>query len=60
MPHLDWVHTLIAPPTDPRPAPGTGSWERAPPPLRPETLRVPPYEGLAAWESMTTRNTQPH
>ena len=53
VPHLGWVHTLIAPPTDPRPAPSTGGRERAPP--RPETLRIPPHEGLAAWESGTAR-----
>ena len=47
-PHLGWVHTLIAPPTDPRPAPSTGGRERAAPPPKPETLRIPPYEGLAA------------
>ena len=56
VPHLGWVHTLIAPPTDPRPAPSTGGRERAAPPPRPETLRIPPYEGLAAWESGTARS----
>ena len=56
VPHLGWVHTLIAPPTDPRPAPSTGCRERAALPPRPETLRIPPYEGLAAWESGTARN----
>ena len=35
VPHLCWVHTLIAPPTDPRPAPSTGARERAAPPPRP-------------------------
>ena len=50
VPHLGWVHTLIAPPTDPRPAPSTGGRERVAPPPRPETLHIPPYEGLAAWE----------
>ena len=54
VPHLGWVHTLIAPPMDPRPAPSIGGRERAAPPPRPETLRIPPYEGLAAWESGTT------
>ena len=44
---------LIAPPTDPRPAPNTGGRERAAPPPRPETLRIPPHEGPAAWESGT-------
>ena len=53
VPHLGWVHTLIAPPTDPRPAPSTRGRERAAPPPRPETLRIPPYECLAAWESRT-------
>ena len=53
VPHLGWVHTLIAPRTDPRPASSTGGRERAAPPPRPETLRIPPYEGLAAWESRT-------
>ena len=56
VPHLGWVHTLIAPPTDPRPAPSTGGWERAAPPLRPETLRIPPHEGLAATESENARD----
>ena len=56
IPHLGWVHTLIAPPTDPRPAPSTGGRERAAPPPRPETLRIPPYEGLATWESGTARS----
>ena len=50
VPHPGWVHTLIAPPTDPRPAPSTGGREQAAPPPRPETLRIPPHEGLAAWE----------
>ena len=56
VPHLGWVHTLIAPPTNPRPAPSTGGRERAAPPPRPETLRIPPYEGLAACESGTARS----
>ena len=51
--HLGWAHTLIAPPRDPRPAPSTGGRERAAPPPRPETLRIPPYEGLAEWEGRT-------
>ena len=54
--HLGWVHTLIAPPTDPRTGPSTGGQERVAPPRRPETLRIPPYEGLAAWESGTARD----
>ena len=53
VPHLGWVHILIAPPTDPRTAPSTGGRERAAPPPGPETLRIPPHEGLAAWESGT-------
>ena len=56
VPHLGWVHTLIAPPTDFRPAPSTRGRERAAPPPRRETLCIPPYEGLAAWESRTTRS----
>ena len=56
VPHLGWVHTLIAPLTDPRPAPGTRSREQAAPRPRPETLRIPPHEGLVAWESGTARN----
>ena len=56
VPDLGWVHTLIAPPTDHRPAPSTGGRERAAPPRRPETLRIPPHEGLAAWESGTARD----
>ena len=46
VPHLGRAHTLIAPPTDPRPAPSTGGRERA----------APPYEGLAQWESRTARD----
>ena len=56
VPHLGWVHTLIAPPTDPRPAPGTGGRERAAPPPRPDNHRIPPHEGLAAWGSGTARS----
>ena len=56
VPHLGWVHTLIAPRTDPRPAPSTGGRERAAPPPRPNNLRIPPHEGLAAWESGTARS----
>ena len=48
VPNLGWVHTLIAPPTDPRPAPTTGGRERAAPPPRPDNLRIPPHEGLEA------------
>ena len=53
VPHLSSVHTLITPLTDPRPAPSTGGRERAAPPPRPDNLRIPPHEGLAAWESGT-------
>ena len=56
VPHLGWVHTLIAPPTDPRPAPSTGGRERAAPRPRPDNLRIPPHAGLAAWESGTARS----
>ena len=56
VPHLGWVHTLIAPPTDPRPAPSTRGRERAAPSPRPETLGIPRHEGLAAWESGDARN----
>ena len=56
VPHLGWVHTLIAPPTEPRPAPTTGGRERAAPPPRPDNLRIPPHEGLGAWESGTARS----
>ena len=31
VPHLGGAHTLIAPPTEPRPAPSTGGWERSAP-----------------------------
>ena len=55
-PHLGWAHMLIAPPTDPRPAPSTGGRERAAPPTRAETLHIPPYQGLAKWESRTARD----
>ena len=56
VPHLGWAHTLIGPPTDPRPAPSTGGQERAAPPPRAETLGIPPYEGLAEWKSRTARD----
>ena len=47
VPHLGWAHTLIAPPTDRRPAPSTGGRERAAPLPRAKTIRMPLYEGLA-------------
>ena len=56
VPQLSWVHTLIAPPTDPRSAPSTGGRERVAPPPKPKTLRIPLYEGLAAWASGTARS----
>ena len=56
VPHLGWVHSLKAPPTDPRPAPTTGGREQAAPPPRPDNLRIPPHEGLEAWESGTARS----
>ena len=56
VPHLGWAHMLIAPPTNPRPAPSAGGRERAAPPPRAETLRIPPYEGLAEWDSGTARD----
>ena len=52
-PHLGWAHTLIPPPMDPGPAPGTWGWERAAPPPRAKTLNIPPYKDLAEWESRT-------
>ena len=56
VPHLGWVHTLTAPPTDPRPAPSTGGREQAAPPPRPDNLCIPPHDGLEAWESGTARS----
>ena len=56
VPHLAWAHTLIAPPTEPRPAPSTGGRERAAPSPSAETLHIPPYEGLAERESRTARD----
>ena len=51
VPHLGWAHTLIAPPTDPRPAPSTGGRERAALQPRPSALNIRPYKDLAEWES---------
>ena len=56
VPHLGWAHTLIAPPMDPRPASSTWVPERGAPPPRAETLRIPPYEGLAESVSRTARD----
>ena len=53
VPHLGWAHTLVAPPTEPRPAPSTGGRERAAPQPRANALNVPPYNGLADWDSRT-------
>ena len=54
--HLGWAHTLIAPPTEHRPAPSTGGWERAAPQPRANTLNISPYKGPADWESRTARD----
>ena len=56
VPPLGWAHALIAPPTDPRPAPSTGGQKRAAPPPRAEILNIPPYKDLAEWESRTARD----
>ena len=56
VPHLGSAHTLIAPPTDPRHASGTGGRERAAPPPRAEGLNIPRYKDLAEWESWTARD----
>ena len=53
VPHLGWAHMLIAPPTEPRPAPSTGARERAAPQPRANALNTPPYNGVADWESRT-------
>ena len=53
VPHLGWAHTLIAPPTEPRPAPSTGGRQRAAPQLRANPHNIPPFNGLADWESRT-------
>ena len=53
VPHLGRAHTIIAPPTDPRPAPSTGGWERAAPQPRANVLDIPTYKDLADWESRT-------
>ena len=56
VPQLGWAQTLIAPPTDPRPAPSTGGREQDAPPPKAETLHIPAYEGLAEWETRTARD----
>ena len=53
VPHLGWPHTLTAPPTEPRPAPSTGGRKRAAQQPRANALNIPPYNGLADWESRT-------
>ena len=56
VPHLGWAHTLMAPPTDPRPAPSTGGRERAAPPPRAKTLNILQYKDPAEWERRTARD----
>ena len=51
VPHLGWAHRLIAPPTEPRPAPSTGDRQRASPQPRANALNIPPYNGRAYWGS---------
>ena len=55
VPHLAWAHTLIAPPTEPRPAPNPGGRTRAAPQLSADALNIPPHGGLAYWESRSAR-----
>ena len=47
VPRLGWARTLIAPPTEPRPAPSSGGRERAAPQPRANALNIPPYKCLA-------------
>ena len=51
VPHLGWVHTHIAPPTEPRPAPSTGGRELAARQPRANAPNIPPYNGLAGQKS---------
>ena len=51
--HLAWAHTLVAPLTEPRPAPRARGWKWAAPKMRADALNILPYNGLAAWESWT-------
>ena len=53
VPHLVWAFTLIAPPTDARPAPSAGGRERAASQPRANTLHIPPYKDLTDGESKT-------
>ena len=55
VPHLAWAQTLIPPLTEPRPAPRPGGRTRAVPQLSADVPNIPPYGGLAYWESRTTR-----
>ena len=55
VPHLDWAHMLITPPTEPRPAPNPGGRTRAAPQLSADALNIPPHGGLAYCESRTPR-----
>ena len=56
VPDLGWAHTLIAPLTDPRPAPSTGFREQTAPPPRAETLNISPYKERAELQSRTARD----
>ena len=55
VPHLAWAHMLIAPPTEPQPAANPGGRTQAAPQLIADALNIPPYDGLAYWESRTAR-----
>ena len=55
VPHLATAHKLIAPPTEPQPAPKPGGRTGAAPQLSSDALNIPPYDGLAYWESRTAR-----
>ena len=57
VPHLAWAHTLIAPPTDPRPAPNPGGQTGAASQLDADALNIPPHGNLAHWESRATRES---
>ena len=51
--HLGWAHTLILPPTEPRPAPSTGGQKQAAPQPRANALNIPSDNGMADCESRT-------
>ena len=53
VPHLAWAHTLVAPPTEPRPARSPGGRARAAPQLKANALNIPLPNGLAYWETGT-------